>query len=60
MTIKSEILSDALKIGVANAVLMTMVMKAFPSNLPAQLFITGTLLHLIAEMFRVKNELEYE
>lgn len=60
MTLKSETFSDALKIGVANAVLMAMVMKAFPSNLPAQMFITGSLLHLITEMFRVKNELEYE
>jgi hypothetical protein len=55
MTINSEILSDALKIGVANAVLMSLVAKVFPNNLVTQMFISGTLFHIITEMVRVKN-----
>jgi hypothetical protein len=56
MTINLEIFSDAVKVGLANVVFMSLIMKAFPNNLPAQMFIGASLLHITTEMLRVKNE----
>jgi len=55
MNFNSDIISDAVKVGLANVVFMTLVMKVFPTNLPAQMFIGGTLFHMTMETFKVKH-----
>jgi hypothetical protein len=56
MAISSDTLSDAIKVGIANVIFMRLIMKAFPNNLPAQMFISATLLHITTEMLKMNNE----
>jgi hypothetical protein len=51
----NELLSDALKMGLANLVFVKVMQNVFPNNVPAQIFISGAFFHIISEY--LKNDL---
>jgi hypothetical protein len=51
----SELIEDALIVGAVNLITLKLLEKVFPNNIPAQIFLTGTVFHLSMERLRVKH-----
>lgn len=50
-----KLIQDALIVGAVNLIVVKLLEKVFPNNIPAQVFLTGTLFHLTMEQLRVKH-----
>jgi hypothetical protein len=50
-----DLLTDAMKVGMANLVFVKVLQNVFPNNIPAQVFLSGTLFHITMEYFKVKH-----
>lgn len=51
----NQTFSDAVKVGLASLVIFGVLSKMFPSNIPAQMFLSAALLHYTVEQMKVKN-----
>ena len=49
------VLTDAVKVGLANLVFVKLLQNVFPNNLPAQIFLSGSLFHITMDYFKVKH-----
>jgi hypothetical protein len=52
---KEKVLSDALKIGIANLVIVSIMQNVFPKQIPLQLFLTATIFHITTEYLKVND-----
>ena len=50
-----SIIEDAVKVGLANLVFVKLLQNVFPNNIPAQVFLSGSLFHITMQYFRVKH-----
>lgn len=52
---KSKVLSDAIKIGLTNLVIVKLLQNVFPKDIPLQLFLSASIFHITSEYFKVND-----
>jgi hypothetical protein len=48
----SDLYQDAIKMGIANLLFVKVIQKVFPNNIPAQIFISGFVFHIVSEYLK--------